>query len=95
MTFIIRPANMDDVQPIYEMAKRTGGGFTNLPPDRKALTAKLEKSAAGFARAENTLYDDLYVFVLQNTETGEVRGTCQISAVSARNGHSTATASAH
>ncbi len=78
MTFIIRPASMDDVQPIYEMAKRTGGGFTNLPPDRKALTAKLEKSAAGFARAEDTVNDDLYVFVLQNTQTGEVRGTCQI-----------------
>lgn len=78
MTFIIRPANMDDVQPIYEMAKRTGGGFTNLPPDRKALTAKLEKSAAGFGRAEDIVNDDLYVFVLQNTETGEVRGTCQI-----------------
>jgi arginine N-succinyltransferase len=78
MTFIIRPANMDDVQPIYEMAKRTGGGFTNLPPDRKALTAKLEKSAAGFARAEDTVNDDLYVFVLQNTLTKEVRGTCQI-----------------
>ena len=78
MTFVIRPANMDDVQPIYEMAKRTGGGFTNLPPDRKALVAKLEKSAAGFARAENIVNDDLYVFVLQNTETKEVRGTCQI-----------------
>ena len=78
MTFVIRPANMDDVQPIYEMAKRTGGGFTNLPPDRKALVAKLEKSAAGFAREENTVNDDLYVFVLQNTETKEVRGTCQV-----------------
>ena len=29
MSFVIRPANMDDLQPIYEMAKRTGGGFTN------------------------------------------------------------------
>lgn len=78
MTFIIRPARMDDFQPIYEMAKRTGGGFTNLPPDRKALTAKLEKSVAGFARTEDVVNDDLYVFVLQNTGTGEVRGTCQI-----------------
>ena len=78
MTFVIRPANMDDVQPIYEMAKRTGGGFTNLPPDRKALVAKLEKSAAGFSREENIVNDDLYVFVLQNTETKEVRGTCQV-----------------
>ncbi len=78
MTFIIRPAGMDDLQPIYEMAKRTGGGFTNLPPDRKSLQAKLERSAAGFAREGDHVADDLYVFVLQNTVTGEVRGTCQI-----------------
>jgi arginine N-succinyltransferase len=78
MTFIIRPANMDDLQPIYEMAKRTGGGFTNLPPDRNALMQKLERSAAGFDRVGEEVADDLYVFVLQNTATGEVRGTCQI-----------------
>lgn len=78
MTFIIRPAGMDDLQPIYEMAKRTGGGFTNLPPDRKALQAKLERSAEGFAREGDEVADDLYVFVLQNLATREVRGTCQI-----------------
>jgi len=78
MTFLIRPANMGDLQPIYEMAKRTGGGFTNLPPDKKALFAKLERSAAGFDRVGDVVADDLYVFVLQNTLTGEVRGTCQI-----------------
>jgi arginine N-succinyltransferase len=78
MTFLIRPANLDDLQPIYEMAKRTGGGFTNLPPDKKALLAKLERSAAGFARVGDEVADDLYVFVLQNGKTGEVRGTCQI-----------------
>ena len=80
MTFIIRPANMDDLQHIYEMAKRTGGGFTNLPPDRKALTAKLERSVAGFSRVEDGVGDDLYVFVLQNTETGEVRAARTASA---------------
>ena len=78
MTFLIRPANMGDLQPIYEMAKRTGGGFTNLPPDKKALSAKLERSAAGFDRVGDDVADDLYVFVLQNSLTGEVRGTCQI-----------------
>ena len=78
MTFLIRPADMDDLQPIYEMAKRTGGGFTNLPPDKKALSAKLERSAEGFDRMGDDVADDLYVFVLQNSLTGEVRGTCQI-----------------
>jgi arginine N-succinyltransferase len=60
------------------MAKRTGGGFTNLPPDRKALTAKLERGAAAFSRTADEVGDDLFVFVLENTATGEVRGTCQI-----------------
>lgn len=78
MKFIIRPANLLDLQPMYEMAKRTGGGFTNLPPDRKALTAKLERSAEGFARIGEGVGDDLFVFVLENLETGDVRGTCQI-----------------
>ncbi len=78
MSFIIRPALLADVQPIYEMAKSTGGGFTNLPPDKKALTAKLERSAKAFSRTEDTVADDLFVFVLENIETGQVRGTCQI-----------------
>ena len=40
MTFCIRAAGADDLQHLYEMAKLTGGGFTNLPPDRKALRGK-------------------------------------------------------
>ncbi len=78
MTHLIRAANPDDLQHLYEMAKRTGGGFTNLPPDRKALTAKLERSAEAFARTVDELGDDLFTFMLENTATGEVRGTCQI-----------------
>ena len=79
MTFVIRAARASDLQHLYEMAKRTGGGFTNLPPDRKALAAKLERSAAAFAAPESEeLRDDLYVFVLENVATGDVRGTCQV-----------------
>jgi len=80
MTFRIRAATADDLQPLYEMAKLTGGGFTNLPPDRPALRAKLERSAAAFAREEDGtgIADELFVLVLENARTGDVRGTCQI-----------------
>ena len=78
MSHVIRAANPGDLQHLYEMAKRTGGGFTNLPPDRKALTAKLERSAEGFARTGDEVGDDLFTFMLENTENGEVRGTCQV-----------------
>ncbi len=78
MTFRIRAANDADLQALYEMAKLTGGGFTNLPADRKALQAKLNLSRKAFARADDVLSDDLFVLVLENAATGEVRGTCQI-----------------
>lgn len=78
MTFRIRPATTADLPALYEMAKLTGGGFTNLPPDRKALKAKLEKSAAAFDVEHGIDGDDLFVLVLENHATGEVRGTCQI-----------------
>lgn len=60
------------------MAKLTGGGFTNLPPDRKSLTAKLSRSEQAFSREADTLSDELFVLVLENMDTGDVRGTCQI-----------------
>ena len=78
MTFVIRAANDGDLQPLYEMAKLTGGGFTNLPPERNALRIKLERSATAFAREDATPSDELFVLVLENAATGEVRGTCQI-----------------
>ncbi|MBD8548706.1 arginine N-succinyltransferase [Sphingomonas sp. CFBP 8760] len=78
MSFRIRAATDGDLQPLYEMAKLTGGGFTNLPPDRHALRAKLDRSHAAFARADGPVEDELFVLVLENVATGEVRGTCQI-----------------
>ena len=78
MSFVLRAARADDLEPLYEMAKLTGGGFTNLPADRDAITAKLDRAAASFARTNETLGDDLFVLVLENAETGEVRGTCQL-----------------
>lgn len=78
MSYRIRAARMGDLDHLYEMAKLTGGGFTNLPPDREALTRKLERGAEGFARDADTIGDDLFVFALENVETGQVVGTCQI-----------------
>jgi len=80
MSFVIRPVRPDDVQPIYEMAKSTGGGFTNLPPDKPSLLAKLERSVAGFEREGNNHSDDIFMFALEDTETAQVLGTCQIFA---------------
>ncbi len=78
MSFRIRPARADDVQAMYEMAKLTGGGFTNLPPEKPALEAKLERSAAALAARERAGDDMLFVMMLEDTNSGAIRGTCQI-----------------
>ena len=78
MSFVIRAATPDDLQPLYEMAKLTGGGFTNLPPDRGSLGQRLDRAEAAFARAGDTPADDLYLFTLENAQTGQGRGTAQI-----------------
>jgi len=78
MSFRIRPAAGDDFAAIYEMAKLTGGGFTNLPPDRATLVAKLDRSAHSFAREEDGQEGDMYMFVLEDPKAGLIRGTCQV-----------------
>ena len=78
MTFRIRAAKPDDLQHLYEMAKLTGGGFTNLPPDRTALRNKLDRNDAAFARVDGPIGDEAFVLMLENSVTGEVRGTCQL-----------------
>ena len=78
MSFRLRAAHIDDLEPLYEMAKLTGGGFTNLPADRASLGQKLERTEGAFAREEDSLADEQFVLVLENAETGDVRGTCQL-----------------
>jgi arginine N-succinyltransferase len=74
----LRAARLNDLEHLYEMAKLTGGGFTNLPADRKALGAKLERAEAAFANEGDELEDEQFVLVLEDTKTRAVRGTCQL-----------------
>ena len=78
MSFRIRAALPKDIRAMYDLAKLTGGGFTNLPADKETLEAKLERSETGFCRKGESPADDLYVFMLENVETGQIRGTCQV-----------------
>jgi len=78
MSFRVRPATAEDFRAIYQMAKLTGGGFTNLPADRGTLVAKLARSDGSFAREEDRQQGDLYVFVLEDPKAGMIRGTGQV-----------------
>ncbi len=66
MSYRVRPATGEEFSAIYEMAKLTGGGFTNLPPDRATLVSKLSRSEISFERNGDEQAGDLYVFVLED-----------------------------
>jgi arginine N-succinyltransferase len=85
MSARVRPATQADLEPLYEMAKLTGGGFTNLPADRDTLAERLAASDRAFARTEDTPGDDVYILMLDDLEAGRIAGTAQMIA---RTGHS-------
>jgi arginine N-succinyltransferase len=78
VSFRLRAARSEDLEPLYQMAKLTGGGFTNLPPDRKALGEKLERASSAFSRRGEGQEDEIFVLVLEDVQTRAVRGTCQL-----------------
>jgi len=78
MKFVLRAAERRDLDALFAMAKATGGGFTNLPPDRAVLAEKLARAEASFARSEDSFGDDRFLFMLEAVEGGALRGTCQI-----------------
>ncbi|VEA47474.1 arginine N-succinyltransferase [Salmonella enterica subsp. arizonae] len=74
---VIRPVEHADIAALMRLAGKTGGGLTSLPANEATLAARIE-------RARKTWSDDLpkseqgYVFVLEESETGEVGGICAI-----------------
>jgi arginine N-succinyltransferase len=78
MSFRVRPAVGGDYRAVYQMAKLTGGGFTNLPADRDTLVEKLARSEKSFSRRDDSQTGDLYMFVLEDPKSKKIRGTCQV-----------------
>jgi len=78
VSFRVRPARVDDLDSLYDLATLTGGGFTNLPADLRTLGLKLGRSEAAFARDDTPPNGDLFVFVLEDAKSGAIRGTCQV-----------------
>ncbi|MEH5097568.1 arginine N-succinyltransferase [Atlantibacter hermannii] len=74
---VIRPIERNDLGPLLKLAGKTGGGLTSLPEDEVTLGERIERSIATW---KGTLpkADQGYVFVLEETETGQVAGICAI-----------------
>ena len=77
--FVLRPVTVDDLNPLMELAGRTGHGLTTLPRDGKLLRRRILDSTRAFEQmADDRPRGETYLFVLEDLSTGQVVGTSGI-----------------
>jgi len=77
---LIRPIRAADLSALVEMAETAGAGFTSLPPVPEYLAAKIALSEASFAADVHEPGPQRYLFVMEESETGEIGACCAIEA---------------
>lgn len=77
---IIRPIRADDLPALVHMAETAGAGFTSLPPVPEFLAQKIALSEASFAADITTAGHERYMFVMEETDSGEIGACCAIEA---------------
>lgn len=77
---IMRPIRKDDYEALNRIAVESGVGFTSLPVDETLLKGKIDRAVASFSKEVEKPDSEHYLFVMEDTETGEVVGTAGIEA---------------
>lgn len=76
--YIIRPIKAKDLDTFEEFAKKSSLGVINLPKNRAVLNEKIKDSHRAFHALIKKPNFENYIFVLEDTATGELGGTSSI-----------------
>ncbi|WP_028300583.1 arginine N-succinyltransferase [Oceanospirillum beijerinckii] len=76
---VVRPIQAEDHAALRELARKTGPGFTSLQDNDQQVAAKMETALAAY-NPDSIPQEALYLFVMEDTDTGEVVGICGIEA---------------
>ncbi len=76
---IIRPIRQSDLDSLLELAAITGFGLTTLPRDRGLLNDRIIESEESFRRMMHRPRGECYLFVLEDTKSHRLAGTCGIT----------------
>jgi arginine N-succinyltransferase len=76
---LIRAIASSDLDSLIAMAHEVGPGMTTLKPDRRMLGARIDTAVASFAETIPPQERD-YMFVMEDTASGELAGVCAIKA---------------
>jgi len=75
---IIRPIVEKDLNALKRMAENAGVGFTSLPANLDLLKARIADAEAAFSSSPESEENQSYLFVLEETSTGDIAGVCGI-----------------
>lgn len=76
--FVIRQASLDDSSTLLKLAKMVH--FINLPADPDIINAKIQRSRRSFAGKAHSEREREFMFVVEDTETGNIVGTSSVIA---------------
>jgi arginine N-succinyltransferase len=74
----LRSASLDDLNDLFELSQLML--FINLPPDKNIIESKIESSIQAFTKPSKKLWENHYLFVLEDRLTGKIIGTSMIHA---------------
>lgn len=77
---IIRPIQATDYHDLHHIAIDSGHGFTSLPVNEYILKKRINHSENSFRSQTNEPGNQGYLFVMEDTQTGQVVGTSGIEA---------------
>lgn len=78
--YVMRPARLNDLDALTELAELSGPGFTSLPVDEPILRERLEKSERAFDGRQRRLQYGKYLLMLEHVPTGKVVGCSAVKA---------------
>jgi arginine N-succinyltransferase len=76
--FILRSVGPNDLKDLYRLS--TIMTFINLPSDEEIIGSKIESSIKSFHHPSKNLWENYYIFVLEDHKSGEVIGVSMIHA---------------
>lgn len=76
--FILRSAEKKDIDDLYSLSQLIT--FINLPPDREIIEQKVESSLRSFMTPSKNLWENYYLFVMEDLEANRVIGASMIHA---------------
>ena len=76
--FILRSVQPNDLKDLYKLSNIMT--FINLPPDEEIISSKIDSSIKSFHNPSKHLWENYYIFVLEDHDKGEILGVSMIHA---------------